>query len=63
MLILFWTQLTGTTFYFWNEIFTNLDQFFEAIPVNQISTYKFDGEFFEKISSKNIITKKKWDFL
>lgn len=41
------------------EVIRNGNKYFEVIPVNQISTYKFDGEFFEKISTKNIITKKK----
>lgn len=41
------------------EIESKSDKYFELIPVNQISTYKYDGEFFEKISTKNIITKKK----
>lgn len=41
------------------EVIRNGETHFEVIPVNQISTYKYDGEFFEKISTKNIITKKK----
>jgi hypothetical protein len=41
------------------EVFRNGNEYFEVIPVNQISTYKFDGEFLQKISTKNIITKKK----
>lgn len=37
------------------EVFRNGMKYFDIALVNEISTYKFNGEFLEKITTKNII--------